>query len=209
MLKIVDIVCPQKKPAFSQVSLSKMTMSHRGEGNSDDLNVKLQDITKSVTYSNIMDPTRVFIFICQARGDFQTHEELLLFESLKYWMRVVECLIVCCVFEASIVKCEFLIGVTIVHAVSMVGAKTRAMALLNLSNYWRADCEHVIIITTALSTKKSCVAQSLRMAHFMSVVMKFVDFTKSRRLSQRKLKVFLEDYEDEFGNIVSLTAAKC
>lgn len=91
MLKVVDIVCPDKKPLFNEISCSKMTIIRRIEDIGEDILKQLQENSKSFnTFSialdestDICDTAQLLIFICGVTENFVIFEELLSMESLK------------------------------------------------------------------------------------------------------------------------------
>jgi len=91
MLKVADIVCPDKKGAIQNVSLARMTITRRVEEIGNDLHDQLQsDVQKFVSVSlaldestNIGSTAQLLIFLCGVMKDFQVSEELLALVSLK------------------------------------------------------------------------------------------------------------------------------
>ena len=91
MLKVAEIVCPDKQPTCQNVSLSRMTITHRVEEIGTDIKDQLNtDIEKYISALLALDEStdigstaQLLVFIWGVTDDFQIPEELFTMVSLK------------------------------------------------------------------------------------------------------------------------------
>jgi len=82
MLKVVDIVCPDKKSLFNDISCSKMTITRRIEDIDENILHQLQEISKSFTAfsitldesTDIYNSAQLLIFIRGVTENFMIFE---------------------------------------------------------------------------------------------------------------------------------------
>ncbi|KAJ4941574.1 hypothetical protein JOQ06_011453 [Pogonophryne albipinna] len=217
ILKVADIVCPEQKSKFRDISLLNDTVTRRIEDLANDLKeqlgLRVEGLGKgsfSIALdesTDISDTAQLLIFIRTVTEDFEIGEELLSMESIKDGTRGIDiCDALCRSLDAYNVELTSMVGVTTDGAPAMVGRKAGAVSLLsdkvannggeNLIKY------HCIIHQEALA------AHTLEMKPVMDIVVKTVNFLKSRGLNHRQLKTFLVQSEAEFGDVIYFTAVR-
>ena len=139
MLKVAEIVCPDKQRAFQNVSLSRMTNTRRVEEISRDINDQLNsDIEKYVSVSLALDESKdigstaqVIIFIRGVTEHFQISEELFAMLSVKDRTRGSDlCYTVTDAIDKSNLQWSQLVGVTTDGAPSMTEKESRLVTRL-------------------------------------------------------------------------------
>ena len=134
MLKVAEIVCPDKQCAFQNVSLSRMTKTRRVEEISSDINDQLKShIEKNISALLALDGStaQLFIFIRGVTENFQIFEEFFAMVSLKdqtrgsYLYGAISNAI-----DQSILQWFQFVGVTTNGAPSMTGKESGLVTLL-------------------------------------------------------------------------------
>ena len=215
MLKVAEIVCPDKQRAFQNVSLSRMTITRRVEEIGSDINDQLKsDIEKYVSVSLALDEStdigstaQLLIFIRGVTENFQISEELFAMISLKDRTRGSDlCNAVSDAIEKSNLKWSQLVGVTTDGAPSMIGKESGLVTLLRKKAMDNSESDlihyHCIIHQEAL------VARVLSMNDVMNVVVKCVNFIKKTGLNYRQFKTFLEECNAEYEDVVYFAAVR-
>uniref|UniRef100_A0A672FRL1 SPIN-DOC-like zinc-finger domain-containing protein n=1 Tax=Salarias fasciatus TaxID=181472 RepID=A0A672FRL1_SALFA len=217
ILKVADIVCPEQKTKLRDISLSNDTVTRRIEDLANDLKEqlgqRLEGLGKGAfsialdESTDISNTAQLLIFIHTVTENFEIGEELLSLESIKDRSRGVDiCDAVCRSLDAHNVKLPSMVGVTTDGAPAMIGKKAGAVSLLSekVANNGGEELikYHCIIHQEALA------AQTLDMKHVMDIVVKTVNFLKSRGLNHRQFKTFLEQSEADFGDVIYFTAVR-
>jgi len=204
MLKIADIVCPDKKGAIRNVSLARMTITRRVEEIGNDLHDQLQnDVQKFVSASLALDESmdigstaQLLIFLREVTKDFQVSEELLALVSLKQRTRGCDIFeAVCDTIDKSNVKWSQLVGVTTDGGPSMTGRESGLVALLKrktIENSESKNYESDLIHHYCIVHQEALVARVLNLNDVMKIVVKSVNFIKQTGLHHQQFKTFLE-----------------
>ncbi|XP_026116348.1 general transcription factor II-I repeat domain-containing protein 2B-like [Carassius auratus] len=215
MQKVADILCPEKKNLFNNLSLSANTVAERISELSSDIYDQLRSKSKDFTaYSvaldestDITDSAQLAIFIRGINDQFEVTEELLslcpmhgrttakdIFQQL------------CDAIERAGLLWNRLVGITTDGAPSMTGKKNGLVALvqrkLEEENADAAVVLHCIIHQQALCSK------CLKYEHVMSVVLKCINYIRSRSLQHRQLRAFLEEIESTYGDVLYFTEVR-
>ncbi|KAK6490688.1 general mRNAion factor II-I repeat domain-containing protein 2-like, partial [Huso huso] len=215
MVKVAEIVCPEKKAAFQDISLSKMTVTRRIEDIGSDLKRQLIERTEKLgafsialdESTDIGDTAQLLIFIWSVSENFEISEDLLSLESLKDRSRGVDiCDAVCPALDSHSLKLSSLVSVTTDGAPAMMGGKAGAVALI--SKKVLEDGGVDIIHYHCIIHQEAIAAHVLGMGHVMDIVIKTVNLIKSRGLNHRQFKAFLEQSEAEFGDVIYFTAVR-
>jgi len=215
ILKVADIVCPEKKATFHDVSLSRMTISRRVEEIGNDLRDQFRDNAgKFVSISlaldestDIGDTSQLLIFLRGVSEDFKITEELLALVSLKDRTRGCDILdAVCGAMDESGLQWSSLVGITTDGAPSMTGANSGVVALLREKVIEKGGSE--IIHYHCIIHQEALIAHVLKLDNVMDIVVKCVNFIKSSGLNHRQFKTFLEECEAEHGDVVYFAAVR-
>ena len=215
MLKVAEIVCPDKQPAFQNVSLSRMTITRRVEEIGTDIKEQLNsDVEKYVSVSLALDEStdigstaQLLVFIRGVTEDFQISEELFAMVSLKDRTRGSDlCDAVSDAIDKSNLQWSQLVGVTTDGAPSMTGKESGFVTLLRKKAMDNSGSDlihyHCIIHQEAL------VARVLNMKDVMKIVVKCVNFIKKTGLNHRQFKTFLEECNAEHEDVVYFAAVR-
>ena len=139
VLKVAEIVCPDKQRAFQNVGLSWMTITRRVEETNSDINDQLNsDIEKYVSVSLALDESmdvgstaQLLIFIRGVTEDFQISKKLFTMLSLKDRTRGPDLRdTVTDAIDKSNLQWPQLVGVTTDGAPSMTGKESGLVTLL-------------------------------------------------------------------------------
>ncbi|XP_016327429.1 LOW QUALITY PROTEIN: general transcription factor II-I repeat domain-containing protein 2-like [Sinocyclocheilus anshuiensis] len=215
MQKVADILCPEKKNLFNNLSLSANTVAERISELSSDIYDQLCSKSKVFTASSvaldestdITDSAQLAIFIRGINDQFEVTEELLslcpmhgrttakdIFQQL------------CDAIERAGLPWNRLVGITTDGAPSMTGKKNGLVALvqrkLEEENADPAVVLHCIIHQQALCSK------CLKYEHVMSVVLKCINYIRSRSLQHRQFRAFLEEIESTYGDVLYFTEVR-
>ncbi|XP_076130471.1 general transcription factor II-I repeat domain-containing protein 2-like [Alosa pseudoharengus] len=142
MLKVADIVCPEQKTKFRDISLSNDTVTRRIEDLANDLKEQLGKRVEGLgkgafsialdESTDISDTAQLLIFIRTVTENFDIGEELLSMESMKGTTKGVDiCDAVCRSLDAYKVNLASMVGVTTDGAPAMVGSRAGAVSLLS------------------------------------------------------------------------------
>ena len=209
MLKVAEIVCPDKLRAFQNVSLSKMTMSRRVEEIAGDINDQLDnDIEKYVSVSLALDEStdigstaQLLIFIRGVTENFQISEELFSMVSLKDRTRGLDrCDAVFDAIDKSNLQWSQLVGVTTDGTPSMTGKESGLVTLLKskAADNSKSDLIHYHCIVH----QEALVTRVLNINDVIKIVLKCVNFNKKTELNRRQFKTFLQECNTEYGDVV-------
>ncbi|XP_073714015.1 general transcription factor II-I repeat domain-containing protein 2B-like [Misgurnus anguillicaudatus] len=217
MLKVADILCPEKKSMFNNIALSANTVAEQISKLSSDIYDQLCDKARVFTaYSSVLDEStditdsaQLAIFIRGINDRFEVTEELLslcpmhdrttakdIFQQL------------CNVIERSGLPWNRLVAITTDGAPSMTGRKNGLVALvqkkLEEENADPAVVLHCIIHQHALCSK------CLKYEHVMSVsvVLKCINYIRSRSLQQHQFQAFLEEIESTYSDVLYFTEVR-
>ena len=217
MLKVAEIVCPDKQRAFQNVSLSRMTITCRGEEISSDINDQLinSDIEKYVSVSLALDEStdigstaRLLIFVGGVTEDFQISEELFAILSLKDRTRGSDlCDTVTDAIDKSNLQWSQLVGVTTDGAPSMTGKESSLVTLLRKKAEDNSESD-LIHYHCIIYQHEALVARVLNMNDVMKIVVKCVNFIKKTGLNHRQFKTFLAECDAEYEDVVYFAAVR-
>ncbi len=192
-------MCPDKKQAFANISLSRNTMASRVDELGSDLQIQLKEKAKDfIAYSlaidesaDRMDTAQLSIFIRGVDSQFSVTEELLDLRAIHgttsgqdIFSQVEQCV------NDTDLQWNKLVALTTDGAPAMCGEVRGLVGLVrekvkhtgeNLTAY------HCIIHQEALCGKV------LGMGHVMMVVNKTVNFIRSQGLNHRQFRALLEE----------------
>ncbi|XP_066980426.1 general transcription factor II-I repeat domain-containing protein 2-like [Macrobrachium rosenbergii] len=199
MLKAAEVVCPEKRPAFANISLSRNTVADRVEDLSGDLGGQMNDKIKSFIAisvavdesTDVTDVAQLAIFIRGVDETLTITEEFLELVPMKDTTTAND-------IFSSLIRMLDKAGVDWSRAVSlatdgapsMVGGKAgvatkfreKVQATDGGQDFWTFHC---ILHQEALCCK------TLKMDHVMSVVVQTVNFIRARGLNHRQFDCFL------------------
>jgi hypothetical protein len=210
LIAVVDIVCPEKKTLFSNVSLSARTVTRRIEEMSADMNSCLKDHFKNFDFfsialdesTDITDTAQLAVFVRGVNKTFDIVEEFVQLVPIKgstTGADILKALLQCTTdMQLDLLK---LVSVTTDGAPAMVGKNKGAVALLQkhlegLGIKHNVRKVHCIIHQEALCAKKS------NLKDVMDVVVKAVNVILSRGLNHRQFRQLLSEAENQYGDLL-------
>ncbi|XP_072124401.1 E3 SUMO-protein ligase NSE2 isoform X1 [Mobula birostris] len=201
MLTAAELVCPEKRQAFGNISLSRNTVAERIGDLAGDLNSQLKDKVKSfIAFSvavdestDMTDVAQLGIFICGVDASLTVTEEFVEMVPMTNTTMAND------VFS-SLVKALDRVGVDWSHAVSMAtdGApsvvRKKAGVVVKLGETVQTGNPeqefrnfHCIIHQEALCSR------TLKMDNVMDVVIKTVNFIRAKGLSHQQFDILLSE----------------
>uniref|UniRef100_A0A8C8WP60 SPIN-DOC-like zinc-finger domain-containing protein n=1 Tax=Panthera leo TaxID=9689 RepID=A0A8C8WP60_PANLE len=216
LLSAAEILCPEQKPAFANISLTGNTVAQRVKDLAENLQDKLREKVKSfVTFSIAVDEStyinntsQLIIFIRGVDENFDITEELLDMVPMTdaaseddLFLYVEKSL------EKFNVDWSKLVSVTTDGAPAMVCDHTGLVAKLKSKvKMLFKDAElksiHCIIHQESFCTKK------LKLEHVMDVVINTVDWIRTRGSNHRQFGALLEELNAQYGNLLYYTKVR-
>ncbi|XP_015974818.2 general transcription factor II-I repeat domain-containing protein 2-like [Rousettus aegyptiacus] len=216
LLSAAEIMCPDQKQAFSNISLTGNTVAQRVKDMAENLQDKLREKVKSfVTFSIAVDEntyinntSQLIIFIRGVDENFDITEELLDMVPMRdstsendLFLYVEKSL------EKFNVDWSKLVSVTTNGAPVMVCDNTGLVAKLKSKvKMFCKDAElksvHSIIHQELFCTKK------LKLEHVMDVVISAVNWIRSHGSNHRRFSALLEELDAQYGNLLYYTKVR-
>lgn len=206
---VAGVAFPEKKEIISKISLSRFTVGRRV----DDMSKNIEDTLKcraacfkwfSVALdesTDVSDTAQLVVFIRGIDAEFNITEELAsmvammgttrsadLYEELKK------------VLERLGLSMERLSGIITDGAPSMVGKNSGLTTLI--SQEAKALTSHDLIACHCLLHQEHLCAKSLRMTNVVAIIVKLVNFIRSKGLNHRQFRELLSDMESDYGDVL-------
>lgn len=199
MIKVCDVVCPDKQQAFANVSLTRNTMASRVDELASDLQMQLKVKAKEFVAFSLAadestdrtDTAQLSVFIRGVDSQLSVTEELLDVKSIHgtttgqdIFEQVEQCI------NETELPWNKLVGLTTDGAPAMCGARNGLVAKVRERMGHTGEeltAYHCIIHQEALCGKV------LGMEHVMTVVTKTVNFIRARGLNHRQFRALLEE----------------
>ncbi|KAL0148361.1 hypothetical protein M9458_056341 [Cirrhinus mrigala] len=215
MLKVADILCPEKKNMFNNLSLSANTVAERITELSSDIYDQLRGKAGVFTaYSVALDEStdktdnaQLAIFVRGINEKFEVTEELLSLCPMRcrttakdIFQQLADAI------ERAGLPCNRLVGITTDGAPSMTGKKNGLVALVQR----KLEEEHAdpaVVLHCIIHQQAPC-SKCLKYEHVMSVVLKCINYIRSRSLQHRQFRAFLEEIEATYGDVLYFTEVR-
>ncbi|XP_063989608.1 general transcription factor II-I repeat domain-containing protein 2-like [Diachasmimorpha longicaudata] len=206
---VAAIICPEKKKDFSKSSLSRETITRRVDDMGKHIEDKLKNRASEFIYyalaldesTDMTDTAQVAIFIRGVDPSYNKMEELAALFPLKDTTKSRDLLeAVQSTINRFSLQLNNLSGITTDGAPAMVGKHEGLVKLIekeacNVGNMSMLNF-HCII------HQENLCAKSLKMDHVMKVVVKIVNFIKSKGLNHRQFQEFLKALESEYSDVI-------
>ncbi|XP_028663975.1 general transcription factor II-I repeat domain-containing protein 2-like [Erpetoichthys calabaricus] len=209
MLKVCDQVCPEKKQAFSNVSLSRNTIAERICDLATNLHDQLMEKGKDfVSFSlavdestDASDTAQLSVFIRGVDSKMCVTEELLGFKSMHGTTTGTDIFEeVCkCVTEINL-PWDKLVGLTTDGAPAMSGKKNGLVGRMR-EKMQEENCAGELSVYHCIIHQESLCAKALKMEHVMTTVTQVVNFIRAKGLNHREFKSFLEEFGSEHTDV--------
>lgn len=209
MMKVCDLVCPEKKQAFSNVSLSRNTVADRTCDLATNLYDQLMEKGKDfVAFSlavdescDASDTAQLSVFIRGVDSNLCVTEELLGFKSMHGTTTGKE------IFE-EVSKCvteiklpwDKLVGLTTDGAPAMCGKKSGLVGMVR-EKMREENCAGELTVYHCIIHQESLCAKALKMEHVMTTVTQVVNFIRAKGLNHRQFTFFLEECGSEYADV--------
>ena len=190
LLKVCDVVCPDKRHAFLNVSLSRNTVADRVCELSTNLQQQLTE--QGIHVDSSLRVTEELLGLKSMHGTTTGKD---LFE------------LVCkCVNEMGL-PWDKLVGLTTDVAPAMCGQKNGLVGriwvkMLEVNGAGELTAYHCII------HQESFCGKALKMDHVMRTVTQAVNFIRAKGLNHRQFKSFLVEIGSEYGDVVYHTEVR-
>ncbi|XP_072900750.1 general transcription factor II-I repeat domain-containing protein 2-like [Hemitrygon akajei] len=209
MMKVCDVVCPDKRQAFSNVSLSRNTVADRVRELATNLQQQLVGKGRDfIAYSLAVDESRdtsdtaqLSIFIRGVDSSLCVTEELLglrsmhdtttgkdLFEEVSRCVNIMR------------LPWDKLVGLTTDGAPAMCGQKSGLVGRIREKMREENGAGELTAYHCIIHQESLC-GKALKMEHIMSTITRAVNFIRAKGLNHREFKSFLEELGSEYNDL--------
>ena len=210
ILDIADIICPENKKKFENISLSRRTVVRRIDAVSEDLTDQLLNKIKTFKWfslaldesTDIQDTAQLLIFIRGIDDKFLITEELLSLEHLKdtttgqdLFDNVSKCL------DRFALSLDKLASVTTDGAPSLTGKNVGLIRKIN-DQVQNLHPGQTILSFHCIIHQENLCKVALDFKHVIDPVVSAVNIIRVRGLNHRQFKSFLEDLESEHSDVL-------
>ncbi|XP_074488096.1 general transcription factor II-I repeat domain-containing protein 2-like [Sebastes fasciatus] len=209
MMKVCDVVCPDKRQAFSNVSLSRNTVADRVRELATNLQQQLVGKGKDfIAYSlavdessDTSDTAQLSIFIRGVDSSLCVTEELLGLRSMHGTTTGKDLFeeVSRCVNEMGL-PWDKLVGLTTDGAPAMCGQKNGLVGRVREKMREENGAGELTAYHCIIHQESLC-GKALKMEHVMSTITRAVNFIRARGLNHRQFKSFLEELGSEYGDL--------
>ncbi|PNF18344.1 hypothetical protein B7P43_G13898 [Cryptotermes secundus] len=183
MLKVCDILCPDKTKDFETVSLSRKTVTSRIEVIDKNILSQLESRIGQFKFcsitmdesTDINDTAQLLLFIRGVDENFSITEELACMRSLKGTTT----------------------GITTDGAQSMTGTKSGFVGIFN-----QEYPENNVVFLHCVIHQDALCKSALDMKPVLDVVVKLVNAIRSRGLTHRQFREFLDSMQSEYSDLL-------
>ncbi|XP_047989846.1 general transcription factor II-I repeat domain-containing protein 2-like [Leguminivora glycinivorella] len=198
-----DVLSPLQKSLYAKVSLSGVTVARRIEDLAGDIERTLSEHALQFVYysialdesTDLTDTAQLAVFIRGIDTNFVVTEEMAALVPMKGSTKGSDLYES---FNAVINRYNLnLAGITTDGAPAMVGKNEGLVALVKKSNPDVPFVQYHCIIH-----QENLCAKSVNIKDVMSIVVKTVNFIKSRGLNHRQFQEFLKETNAEYGDII-------
>ena len=210
ILIAVNALCPEKTHLFSNISLSRHTVTRRIEDMAADVKQTFGDICKEFQYFSLAldestdekDTAQLAIFVRGISSNFEICEEFVELVPLKgtttgadILRAVLPCL------EENKLDLEKLVSVTTDGAPAMVGVRKGFVSLLE-KHIKEAGFQNQIIKIHCIIHQEALCAKYLEMKEVMNVVVKVVNLILSKGLKHRQFQQLLLEVDSQYSDLL-------
>ena len=209
LLDSAALMCPEKKGAFENVSLSRRTVTRRIEDIAGNLELQLKNRAANFDFfslaldesCDVRDTAQLLIFLRGITADFQITEELAAMQSIKGTttgndlFRVVNA----CMAMLGL-KWDKLAGVTTDGCPNLTGKNVGLLKRMQ-DKVTEMNPDQKLTFLRCIIHQEVLWKTVLKMKHVVDAVTKIVNFIRARALNHRQFVALLEENEAEHGDI--------
>ncbi len=208
MVDICGLLFQKQKEVVNELTLSRRTIGRRIEDIGNDLEIQLKKICEnfecySIVFdesTDIKDTSQLMIFIRGMTSDFVFYEEFLSLEALNNTTKGSDiCSAVMDVLNRFNLPLNRLVSITTDGAPALVGKMRGAVKLISDKV---EKCGGSIISFHCIIHQLNLCKNALNIDHVISPVVKLINTLKSKALNHRQFKLFLENCECNFSDVV-------
>ncbi|GBM45824.1 Prodigiosin synthesizing transferase PigC [Araneus ventricosus] len=209
MLQVCDVLCPDKKNNFQTVSLSRKTVTSRIESIDKNLTSQLESKIGQFKFcsiamdesTDINDTAQLVLFIRGVDENFEITEELACMRSLKGTTKGCD---IFREFQEGLLTLKVPItnvcNITTDGAPNMTGKKSGFLGLFN-QNY---PGNNVVFLHCVIHQDDLCKS-ALNMKPVLDAVVKLVNTIRSRGLTHKQFRDFLQSVQSEYFDVLYYT----
>ena len=212
---VVENVCPEKRSQFANISLSRRTVVRRIHEMSENILSSLQSRIASFQFFSLAmdestdacDTAQLAVYIRGIDSEFTITEELLSLVPMKGTTTGKD------LFDAVLkVMVDFnldyklLKGITTDGAPSMMG-KISGLAV-RLEKYVVDNGGSSLLKLHCIIHQQNLCARSVKFRNVMDIVIKSINFIRSRGLNHRQFQTLLSEMNDEHGDLAYYTEVR-
>uniref|UniRef100_A0A3P9L1Z0 SPIN-DOC-like zinc-finger domain-containing protein n=1 Tax=Oryzias latipes TaxID=8090 RepID=A0A3P9L1Z0_ORYLA len=203
-----SIMCPSQERVFSQISLSRNTVTRRVEDLSrdirDQLTVKSRDF---VAFSlacdestDISDSVQLLVFVRGINTDMEITQELAGLETLRGTTKGEDLFAaVSRVLDKYNLSWDKMVGITTDGAPAMIGKKAGLTALISQKV---SECGGKVAQYHCILHQEQLCAKTIGLADVVRDVVKIINCIRSKALSHRQFRAFLDEVDAQYKDIL-------
>ena len=209
MMKVCDIVCPEKRQAFSNVSLSRNTVADRTCDLATNLYEQLMEKGKDFVAfslavdesSDTSDTAQLAVFIRGVDSNLCVTEELLGFKAMHGTTTGKDIFeeVSKCVAEMKLTW-DKLAGLTTDGAPAMCGQKSGLVGRVR-EKMREENCVGELTVYHCIIHQEALCGKALKMEHVVTTITRVVNFIRAKGLNHRRFKSLLEECGSEHADV--------
>ncbi|XP_035500193.1 general transcription factor II-I repeat domain-containing protein 2-like [Scophthalmus maximus] len=209
MMKVCDVLCPENKQMFANVSLSRNTVADRICEMATDLKTQLSERSKDFTAfslavdesTDMTDTAQLAIFIREVDSSLCVTEEILDIKSMHGTTTGKDIFEnVCQSITDMKLPWDKLIGLTTDGAPAMCSEKVGLVGRMR-AKMQEENCTGELTAYHCIIHQEMLCCKVLKMEHVMNTVTQTVNFIRAKGLNHWQFQSFMREIDSEFADI--------